>query len=566
MPEGTNQHLLDLARRLQQVASYSELAAVATGAMREHTRYRDAWLTLYDLERQMAQVLGGVGVGGDEFVQEAQMVEFSIADDAMVQEILVSQEPVIIVDAPLDPRPNQVHVEAFGSRTIVNIPLLFDQRSLGCFGFGTFGDTGPLPPTDEEMVFFNAMASHLSVVIARLRAEERRREVEAQLMRSQRLEAMGHLAGGVAHDFNNLLTAVLGNVELARDEIAASDPARGFIDDIDAAATRAAVLSRQLLAFARRQVIESKPLDLNDIISGLQSILTRLLPETIAIEHLPGRPLGTVMADPGQIEQVIVNLSLNARDAMPEGGRLVIETENVLIDEDYRATHPWARVGRFVLLSVTDSGVGMSAGVAEKVFEPFFTTKGPDRGTGLGLSVVFGIVEQHDGMVRVYSEPGLGTSFKVYLPIVERTATAVGTKIERPVKGGSERVLVVEDDERVRRVVYNMLAQAGYDVTLVEDGAQALARFEGAEEAPFDLVITDVVMPNVDGATLWKTLRERFEGLRVLIMSGYAANGLVSRFPNDESLVILTKPFRSRDLLRSVRDVLDRPRPSRPRV
>lgn len=558
MAPRTNQHLLDLARRLQRVATFPELTDVATDAMRCHTRYRDAWITLFNLDNQTAYPLGGTGAGGAERVEAASLNAFSIADDAMVQEIIASREPIIVVDAPLDPRPNQLHVQALGSRTIVNIPLLLDEATLGCFGFGTFGDTGPLPPTDEEMEFFNAMASHLSVVIARLRAEERRREVEAQLLRSQRLEAMGHLAGGVAHDFNNLLTAVLGNVELAQDQLSEEDPLLEYLHDINAAATRAATLSRQLLAFARRQVIESKPLDLNHIIGGLRSILARLLPESVSLEHLSGNALGTVMADAGQIEQVVMNLALNARDAMPEGGRLVIETENVLIDEEYLATHPWARVGRFVLLSVTDSGAGIPADVVDKIFEPFFTTKGPDRGTGLGLSVVFGVVEQHDGMVRVYSEPGLGTSFKVYLPIVERVATTVGTKIERPVRGGSERLLLVEDDERVRRVVHNMLAQAGYDVVLAEDGAQALAHIADGES--FDLVITDVVMPNVDGATLWREVREHFGGVRMLIMSGYAATPLLSRFPDEEELVILTKPFRSSELLRRVREVLDRPR------
>lgn len=553
----SNQHLLDLARRLQRVTTVDALVDVATEAMRSNTRYRDAWITLLDPDKQTAFALGGTGAGGADSVEAAALKAFSIADDAMVQEVIASKEPVIIFDAPLDPRPNPIHVEALGSRTIVNIPLLLDEATIGCFGFGTFGETGPLPPTDDEMEFFNAMASHLSVVIARLRAEERRRDVEAQLLRSQRLEAMGHLAGGVAHDFNNLLTAVLGNVELARDELSDGDPMLSYLDDINEAATRAATLSRQLLAFARRQVIESQPLDLNHVVAGMQTIVGRLLPESITIEYLPGSDLGTVMADPGQVEQVIMNLALNARDAMPGGGRLVIETEDVVVDEAFISSHPWARPGRFVLLSVTDSGEGIPADVLDKIFEPFFTTKGPDRGTGLGLSVVFGVVEQHQGMVRVYSEPGQGTCFKVYLPTVERAATAVGGTTERPVEGGSERVLLVEDDERVRRVVHKMLAQAGYDVALAEDGAAALDRIEGGES--FDLVVTDVVMPNVDGATLWRELRERFAKVRVLIMSGYAADSLLSRFPDDEEVVILSKPFRSSELLRRVRDVLDRP-------
>ncbi|MCB9649946.1 MAG: GAF domain-containing protein [Deltaproteobacteria bacterium] len=216
-----------LARRLQSVGSYAELAVVATDAMRARTRYHNAWLTLFDLERQVARVLGGGGVGDLEQVEKSEMLEFDISEDKMVQAILTSHEPLIIEDAPLDPRPNQAHVQAIGSRTIVNIPLLFDDRSLGCYGFGTFGDTGPMLPEPEEMEFLNGMASHMSVVIARLRAEERRRSVEAQLLRAQRLEAMGHLAGGVAHDFNNLLTAVLGNVETGALRLARRQPRRG---------------------------------------------------------------------------------------------------------------------------------------------------------------------------------------------------------------------------------------------------------------------------------------------------------------------------------------------------
>ncbi|MED5374343.1 MAG: response regulator [Myxococcota bacterium] len=557
----SNEHLLLLARRLQRVSNFQELADIAAQAMAEHTRYRASWLTLFDLDREMAQFLAGHAEGGRESVEAMEMVEFSIQGDRMVEEILRSRAPVIVEDAPLDPRPNQEAVAAMGSRTIINVPLLFDDRSLGCYGTGTFGEMGPMLPTDEELAFLNGMASQMSVVIARLRAEQRRRDVETQLLRAQRMEAMGLLAGGVAHDFNNLLTAVLGNLDLARMSLPDDSPAQEFLEGIEEAAGRGASLSRQLLAFSRSQAVQPRPLDLNDVLAGMDRLLQRLLPKSIRIEYLPGKQLGTVMADPGQLEQVVLNLAINARDAMPEGGRLVLETENVLIDSDYRSTHPWARLGRFVLLSVTDSGVGMPPKVVEKVFEPFFTTKGERGGTGLGLAVVFGVVEQHRGMVRVYSEPGVGTSFKVYLPIVQRAATSVGSKIERPIRGGDEHILLAEDDIRVRRVVRSMLAQEGYQVSVAGDGKEALALCESSER-PVDLVLSDLVMPEMDGARLFKALRERFPSLPVVIMSGYAANGLASRFDDDDELRILTKPFRSRDLLRAVREALDlSPRP-----
>lgn len=559
MPERFNLHLLDLARRLQTVTSYGELVMVATSAMRDHTRYRSAWLTLLDVEKQLAYLLAGTGLTSMEAAREVQMQEFSIAGDRMIAEILRSREPIVIEDARRDPRPNPEAVEAFGSRTIVNIPLLFDDCTLGAFGFGTFKDTGPMPPTEYELTFLNGMASHMSVVISRIRAEERRREAEAQLQRVQRLEAMGSLAGGVAHDFNNMLMVIYGNLSMADSVLDADHPAQPFLREIDDAAARCSALSQQLLAFARRQPVQPRPVNLNTVVEGVMKMLSRVIPGSVSTTFLPGRSLGTVLADPSQIEQVVMNLAINARDAMPDGGRLLLETENVLIDEAYRGTHPWARTGRFVLLTVTDSGIGMDAEVQRRVFEPFFTTKGPERGTGLGLSVVFGIAEQHGGMVRVYSEPGHGTSFKVYLPIVERVATAVGTKIERLVRGGDEHILVADDDERVRSVVRNMLAQEGYRVTEVGDGAEALACCAAAEP-PVDLVLSDVVMPRMDGAQLYQVLQERHPGLPVLIMSGYATNSLVGRFEVTEHLRILGKPFRGSELLRSVRELLDQPR------
>lgn len=553
------QHLLDLSRRMQGVSSYEELVRVASDAMWEHTRYRHAWLTLFDVERQMARWLGGVGRATHASTASLQMLEFSIADDAMVSEILRSHEPVIVEDARRDPRPDPDAAKAFGSCTIVNIPLLFDNATLGCFGFGTLVDVGVMVPTEAELDFLSGVAGQMSVVIGRLRAEEARRTAEARLLRAQRLEAMGLLAGGVAHDFNNLLTAVFCNLELARAELDPDSVGVAYLDDVHAAAARGAALSRQLLAFARRQVVQPRPVDLNALLDGVRPLIRRGLPSSITIEVVVSDEVGNVLADPGQVEQVLLNLAINARDAMPDGGHLRIETENVTFDEASCRSRPWARPGRFASITVADSGEGMPEEVLPHIFEPFFTTKG-EGGSGLGLSVVHGIIEQHDGMVRVHSAVGLGTSFAVYLPIVEREAVASTPVEDGPVRGGAERIVVAEDDAQVRRVVGHMLLQAGYHVTLVADGARALEHVDEAARAgrPVDLVLSDVVMPNLDGAALWARLQERHPGLPVLIMSGYAARGLSSRFGEHHDLRILDKPFQSRQLLLRVREVLDR--------
>jgi PAS domain S-box-containing protein len=380
------------------------------------------------------------------------------------------------------------------------------------------------------------------------------RATEAQLRHAQKMEAVGKLAGGIAHDFNNLLFAILANTGLAQDFTSGAPEIAEHLAEIEAAAQRAADLTKQLLAFSRRQPLRPMPVDLNERVRGLMKMLRRLLPESISIDLIPGHALPSVNADPGQLEQVIVNLCVNARDAMERGGKLTIETENVLINARYCESHPWAKPGRYVLLSVTDTGVGMTAEVRERAFEPFFTTKGAHQGTGLGLSTVYGIVQQHDGMVHLYSEPGAGTTFKVYLPVHSRLAQNVGNKLEPLPPRGQETILLAEDEDQVRGAVVQILQRAGYRTLAAANGLDAIALLREATE-PIHLVLLDVVMPGLGGPETWEQLRELRPDLRVVFSSGYADDRYRQLLPT--GAVLLEKPFRAEDLLHRVRKTLD---------
>jgi two-component system cell cycle sensor histidine kinase/response regulator CckA len=380
------------------------------------------------------------------------------------------------------------------------------------------------------------------------------RATEAQLRHAQKMEAVGQLAGGVAHDFNNLLFAILANTGLARDFTSGAPEIAEHLAEIEAAAQRAADLTKQLLAFSRRQPLRLLPVDLNERVRGLMKMLRRLLPENISIDLIPGHNLPSVSADAGQLEQVIVNLCVNARDAMERGGQLTIETENVLINTRYCESHPWAKPGRYVLLSVTDTGVGMTPEVRERAFEPFFTTKGAHQGTGLGLSTVYGIVQQHDGMVHLYSEPGAGTTFKVYWPAHMRLAENVGNKLEPLPPRGQETILLAEDEDQVRSAVQQILQRAGYRTIAAATGLDAIALLRDGTE-PVHLVLLDVVMPGLGGPETWEQLRGLRPDLRVLFSSGYADNRYRQLLP--PGAVLLEKPFRAEELLHRVRKTLD---------
>ncbi|MFI5142636.1 MAG: PAS domain S-box protein [Thermoanaerobaculales bacterium] len=382
------------------------------------------------------------------------------------------------------------------------------------------------------------------------------REIEERLHQAERIDSLGHFAGGIAHDFNNLLMAILGSTEMLQQRLAGEHLAQPQLATIKRTAERAAELTRGMLAFARRQVLDPVDLDLNGSVAELLPMLRRIIPENITIDHIPGHELGTVRADRSQIEQILLNLCLNARDAMPSGGSITIETENVMINNAYVASHPWAKEGRYVLLSVTDGGVGMDEDTLSHAFEPFFTTKEPGKGTGLGLAIVYGIVKQHSGMISAYSEPGQGTTFKLYLPIVERQASEIHAKITGPVVGGNETILVVEDETEVRGVLVEVLTGFGYRVLEAADGHEALEVIQRGVPA-LRLVVTDVVMPRMGGRELCEAAQAIAPDLLFLFSSGYTENVVHDGFIRTKNVQFIAKPYGIDALARKVREVLD---------
>ena len=384
-----------------------------------------------------------------------------------------------------------------------------------------------------------------------------RKDLEQQLLQAQKMEAVGRLAGGVAHDFNNLLTAIIGYGQLSLANVAVDDPTHTNIQEIIAAGERAASLTRQLLTFSRKQVLQPAIVDLNRIISETRRMLQRLIGENINIVNLTDPLLGSVKADPGQIEQVILNLAINARDAMPNGGKLTIETHNAEVDEAYACSHPGVAPGPYVVLTVTDTGCGMNADVKSHIFEPFFTTKEAGKGTGLGLSTVYGIVKQSSGDVVVFSEPGLGTSFKIYLPrLADSSVPEVQSREDDSIARGSEIILLTEDEQIVREVASHVLRELGYCVLETSGGEEALA-VAGQYIGRIDLLLTDVVMPGMSGNELASRIKAIRPDTKVLFCSGYTDDAIVHLGVLDRTIAFLQKPFAPSSLARKVREVLD---------
>ena len=386
-----------------------------------------------------------------------------------------------------------------------------------------------------------------------------RRRLEQQLLASQRLEAVGRLAGGVAHDFNNVLTAVLGSTELLILDTPPGVANREELEIIREAATRAQDLIRQLLAFSSRQALKPVVLDLNHLVKNVGKMLRRLIGENIQFTTEPAADLDAVCADPGQLEQVLVNLAVNARDAMPTGGKLTIETANVEHDPDYAREREAALLRRFVMLAVSDTGIGMDEATKARIFEPFFTTKEPGKGTGLGLATVYGIVQQSGGFIWVYSEPGHGTTFKIYLPQVEAPleGRAVGAA-PGDLPRGTETILLVEDAAAVRAVTRQVLERQGYTVLEAAHGAAALQTAAG-HPGPIHLLLTDVVMPVLSGRQLADQLARLRPDAKVLYASGYTDDAVVRHGVLEAGISYLQKPFTADSLARKVREVLDRP-------
>jgi len=384
-----------------------------------------------------------------------------------------------------------------------------------------------------------------------------RKQLENQLRHSQKMEAVGQLAGGVAHDFNNLLQVILGNAEILQAEIEHDNPATAEVREIMKAADRATMLVRQLLVFSRRQNIDRQNLDLNTIVTDLLKMLRRVIGEHIDLQVNTTDKVPPVCVDPGQIELVLMNLCVNARDAMPEGGKITISTESATLDKEFCKGHPWAKEGDYAVLNVADTGPGVPPDMQERIFEPFFTTKDLGKGTGLGLSTVYGIIKQHDGIIHLYSEQGHGTTLKIYLPVAPEVVKAqhVATQHDVPLSG-HETVLLAEDEEAVRELATTILRKYGYKVIVARDGQEAIDLFKD-HQREIDIVLLDIVMPRASGKQVHDHIKPILPELPILFSSGYSRDILDEGLAPSEQCEVIQKPYNARELLTKLRIVLD---------
>ncbi len=442
-------------------------------------------------------------------------------------------------------------------QSAIGVPMVHGDALIGRFVVAN--KPGGYDERDRDLL--DGVVAQIAPILSAQQTTTRQKtahdQLQEQYLQSQKMESVGRLAGGIAHDFNNLLTVINSYAVLAVEGLRDGDPLKTDVQEILVAGQRAATLTRQLLAFSRKQILKPMVLDLNDLVGGVEKMLGRIIGEDIELQIVVGDGLGKVTGDPGQLEQVLMNLVVNARDAMPKGGRLTIETANVELDAPPTVDHPSGLKGSYVMLSVTDDGVGMTDEVRRQVFDPFYTTKKVGEGTGLGLATVYGIVKQSEGEIYLDSEPGRGATFRVYLPRVAETHEAP----RRPDTGeyvlrGTETVLVVEDDEAVRNLTGRILASAGYTVVTAAGGGEALLECE-QNGSNIQLVLTDVVMPKMSGIEIRDRLAVSFPSLKVLFMSGYSADAMVHSGLGAETDHLIDKPFSPKDLLKKVRMVLD---------
>ncbi len=392
-------------------------------------------------------------------------------------------------------------------------------------------------------------------ILSRQQREQERLLLEEQYRQAQKMEAIGKLAGGVAHDFNNILQAIIGYSSMLLELLTEDDEAYEYAEEIARGSERAAALTRQLLTFSRRQILEMRNLEINEVVHGISTMVRRLIGENIEMTIEPGAPCN-IHADRAQIEQVVLNLCINARDAMPECGTLAIHTETVVIDKEYCAAHPWASAGHYALLSITDTGCGMDDATKEHIFEPFFTTKGVGKGTGLGLATVYGIVRQHRGMIEVHSESGTGTTVNIYLPMTDGATEKEAATAVLHARGGAETILIAEDEEPLRNLLARVLERAGYTVLLAANGEEALEVFMQHAER-IDLCLLDMVMPKMGGKAVYDTLKQEYPGLRFLFASGYNTEDIHKDFVLKEGIELIQKPCGLTAILKKIRQVLD---------
>ena len=508
-----------------------------------------------------------------------------VAAQQSAQRVIETGESLIIEKLDYDLLRATTHAEivnayeTIGIHSVLLVALRARGQSIGLLALVRFEPDSP-PYTDEDRELAQTLADNAAMAVSnaklfqkmlhelseRERAEVALRKTEEQLRHAQKMEAIGRLAGSVAHDFNNLLSVILGQGAMLHTDLKPSDPMREEVASIITAGERAADLTQQLLAFSRQQVLVPRVLDLNMVVRDSVKILQRLLGEDIELVTRLDRGLSKVKADPGQLDQVIMNLAINARHAMPDGGKLTIETHDVMLDAPYANEHIDVEPGRYVLVAVSDTGVGMTKETQARIFEPFFTTKALGMGTGLGLSTVFGIVKQSGGHIWVYSEPGQGATFKVYLPKCNEPSDAPRASVAKATKlSGTETILLVEDQDDVRRVAVHILRRYGYHVIEARNAGEALLSCE-QHATTIHLLLSDVVMPQMSGRKLADRLLKIRPELKVLFMSGYAENAIVHHGILDAGIALLQKPLLPEALARRVREVLEAPQKLLPAI
>jgi len=440
-------------------------------------------------------------------------------------------------------------VKKMGVTSMICCPIIHEEESLGVLAVEKTKSKRPLLQRDLNLL--KGVAPQIGLRIHNILIEE-------QLRQTQKMEVVGILAGGVAHDFNNLLTTILGYSEMIALRLPDKDPLKQQIEDIYKAGERAAALTRQLLAFSRKQIMEFKVINLNNVVEDLVKMLKRLIGEDIELELHISKNIGNIMADVSQIEQVLMNLVINARDAMPCGGALIIETGEVFLDEKYVESHEGVKPGLYAILTVTDTGVGMSREVQENIFEPFYTTKESGKGTGLGLATVYGIVKQHNGHIYVYSELEKGSTFKIYFPVAEGRVEKKVSEKRKGMESGTERILVVDDDSSIRKLVFDTLEPLGYKLLEAGCGKEALEICRTSKEK-IDLILSDVIMPGMNGKELIQTLKKEKPEIKAVLMSGYTDNIVARQGILKPGIIFINKPLRPIYLAHKIRSVLDSP-------
>jgi PAS domain S-box-containing protein len=569
LPEIKNRQLIQELALLNRIiaASMTETRAeailtISCRELAEAFQLPQAAALVLNPERTKATIVAEYIAINDQSLQQSRSFRqetLIMADHPRLVEIFNSNKALVVDDVFHDQR-FQTIAELFSHRrtkSFLLIPLILSGRSMGCL---ILEAETPYPFTEEQVSLARSVADQVSGVLARIQLDEERHQLEAQYFQAQKMEAIGQLTGAVAHDFNNILTIILGVSDLMLLQQKSNSPLYEKIGQIKGAATKAADLVRQLMAFSRQQILQPDILNLNKVISNFEKMLHRIIGENIQLHTFFDPHLGQVKADPGQIEQVLMNLVVNARDAMPQGGELSIETSNVILDEKNVRHYVDVKPGKYVLVCVSDTGKGMDDEIQAHIFEPFFTTKAKGEGTGLGLSTVHGIINQSGGHIWVYSEPGQGTVFKIYLPTIEQEPVTHEMMDEQlqDVTGGSETILVVEDDKIVREMVCDTLKTFGYN-TLEADCAASADTILTNRQKAIDLLVTDVIMPgNESGIQLAERHNRMQPQLKVLFMSGYTDKTIISQGLLESKVNYIAKPFLPINFAKKVREVLDR--------